>query len=82
MELTGWHFLFPYFRGLCGVWKRFLSLYPALSYTDVIILITSNSVHLYCNPINSNALLQVLGKINNLQLHCLNTEVMNSSEYL
>ena len=60
-----------------GDGKRFINMYLACL-ADVIILITSDSVHLYCNPINNNALLQVLGRIGNLQLHCLNTEVMNS----
>ena len=57
---------------------RGLSTCILLCLADVIILITSDSVHLYCNPINNNALLQVLGRIGNLQLHCLNTEVQNS----
>lgn len=42
-----------------------------VSLTDVIILIKSDSVHLYCNPVNYRYLLPCVAHWRNLHLHCM-----------
>lgn len=39
--------------------------------TDVIILIKSDSVHLYCNPVNYRYLLPYVAHWRNLHFHCM-----------
>lgn len=39
--------------------------------TDVIILIKSDSVHLYCNPVNYRYLLPFVAHWRNLHFHCM-----------
>ncbi|XP_078262629.1 dynein axonemal assembly factor 9 isoform X2 [Rhinoraja longicauda] len=47
---------------------------------DVIILIKSESVHLYCNPINYNYLLPYVAYWKNLHLHCLTVKEYEDEE--
>ncbi|XP_051866476.1 uncharacterized protein C20orf194 homolog [Pristis pectinata] len=47
---------------------------------DVILLIKSESVHLYCNPINYNYLLPYVAYWRNLHLHCLTEKEYEDEE--
>lgn len=40
-------------------------------FADVIILIKSDSVHLYCNPVNYHYLLPYVAHWRNLHFHCM-----------
>ncbi|XP_069601233.1 dynein axonemal assembly factor 9 [Ranitomeya imitator] len=50
--------------------------FPEEVLDDVIILIRSDSVHLYCNPVNYSYLLPYVSCWRNLHVHC-----MNQNEY-
>lgn len=55
---------------------EFVLLYDCF-FLDVIILIKTECVHLYCNPVNYGYLLPYVSHWRNLHLHCLTeTEVM------
>ncbi|RXM33416.1 hypothetical protein EOD39_5446 [Acipenser ruthenus] len=45
--------------------------FPEEVLDDVILLIKSESVHLYCNPVNYSYLLPYVGHWRNLHLHCM-----------
>uniref|UniRef100_UPI00398EE7D4 dynein axonemal assembly factor 9 isoform X2 n=1 Tax=Pristiophorus japonicus TaxID=55135 RepID=UPI00398EE7D4 len=47
---------------------------------DVILLIKSESVHLYCNPVNYNYLLPYVAYWRNLHLHCLTEKEYEDEE--
>ncbi|XP_032891471.1 uncharacterized protein C20orf194 homolog isoform X3 [Amblyraja radiata] len=53
---------------------------PEEVFDDVIILIKSESVHLYCNPINYNYLLPYVAYWKNLHLHCLTVKEYEDEE--
>lgn len=61
-----------YFLGRnCLKGKPLTILCFAFFLTDVIILIKSDSVHLYCNPINYGYLLPYVAHWRNLHFHCM-----------
>ncbi|XP_066574446.1 dynein axonemal assembly factor 9 [Amia ocellicauda] len=47
------------------------SEFPEEVLDDVILLIKSESVHLYCNPVNYSSLLPYVGHWRNLHFHCM-----------
>ncbi|XP_061101320.1 uncharacterized protein C20orf194 homolog isoform X1 [Conger conger] len=55
---------------------RYCEEFPEEVLDDVILLITAESVHLYCNPVNYRSLLPYVSHWRNLHLHC-----MTESEY-
>ncbi|KAG5848195.1 hypothetical protein ANANG_G00095880 [Anguilla anguilla] len=50
---------------------RFCEEFPEEVLDDVILLITAESVHLYCNPVNYSSLLPYVSHWRNLRLHCM-----------
>ncbi|XP_067837186.1 uncharacterized protein C20orf194 homolog isoform X2 [Heptranchias perlo] len=47
---------------------------------DVILLIKSESVHLYCNPVNYNYLLPYVAQWRNLHIHCMTEKEYEDEE--